>query len=144
MSMDVAPASSAFSTSSFTTEAGRSTTSPAAIWSATALGRIAMRDVISLELLIDRRPSLERREIRGLDPSCPLFVERYKRPRSLPAHGPRDLTNDCGSLRLAAESGIAAQSGGRAKNRQVARGKPLVEIEPAQKQQDAHDSRGIR
>ena len=39
----VAPASSAFSTSSFTTDAGRSTTSPAAIWSATASGRMAMR-----------------------------------------------------------------------------------------------------
>ena len=46
MSMEVAPASSAFSTSSFTTDAGRSTTSPAAIWSATALGRIAMTEVI--------------------------------------------------------------------------------------------------
>jgi hypothetical protein len=33
-----APASSAFSTSSFTTDAGRSTTSPAAIWSATSWG----------------------------------------------------------------------------------------------------------
>ena len=39
----VAPASSAFSTSSFTTEAGRSTTSPAAIWSATASGRMDIR-----------------------------------------------------------------------------------------------------
>ncbi len=42
-SIAVAPASSAFSTSSLTTDAGRSTTSPAAIWSATALGRTAMR-----------------------------------------------------------------------------------------------------
>jgi hypothetical protein len=39
----VAPASSAFSTSSFTTDAGRSTTSPAAIWSATADARMATR-----------------------------------------------------------------------------------------------------
>ena len=39
----VAPASSAFSTSSLRAEAGRSTTSPAAIWSATAEGRTAMR-----------------------------------------------------------------------------------------------------
>ena len=37
--MAVAPASRAFSTSSFTTEAGRSTTSPAAIWLAKAGGR---------------------------------------------------------------------------------------------------------
>src|SRR5215210_687372 len=42
MSIDPAPASREFSTSSLTTEAGRSTTSPAAIWSATALGRIAI------------------------------------------------------------------------------------------------------
>ena len=38
-----APASMEFSTSSFTTEAGRSTTSPAAIWFATASGSMAMR-----------------------------------------------------------------------------------------------------
>src|SRR5882724_8456423 len=37
-----APASSAFSISSFTTEAGRSMTSPAAIWPCTAGGRIAI------------------------------------------------------------------------------------------------------
>ena len=43
-STERAPASRAFSTSSFTTDAGRSTTSPAAIWSATAGGRTAMRD----------------------------------------------------------------------------------------------------
>src|SRR5688500_4772818 len=43
MSTVVAPASSAFSRSSLTTEAGRSTTSPAAIWSATSLDSIAMR-----------------------------------------------------------------------------------------------------
>ena len=42
-SIACAPASSAFSISSLTTDAGRSTTSPAAIWSATALGRTAMR-----------------------------------------------------------------------------------------------------
>src|SRR5215208_5097680 len=38
-----APASMAFSTSSFTTEAGRSTTSPAAIWLASSAGRSVMR-----------------------------------------------------------------------------------------------------
>jgi hypothetical protein len=43
ISIAVAPASSAFSTSSLTTDAGRSTTSPAAMRSATALGRMAMR-----------------------------------------------------------------------------------------------------
>ena len=39
MRMRVAPASSAFSSNSFTTDAGRSTTSPAAIWLATLSGR---------------------------------------------------------------------------------------------------------
>src|ERR1019366_3925122 len=39
----VAPASSEFSSSSLTTEAGRSTTSPAAIWLATWSGRMRMR-----------------------------------------------------------------------------------------------------
>src|ERR1039458_8705282 len=39
MRMRVEPASSAFSSSSFTTDAGRSTTSPAAIWLATLSGR---------------------------------------------------------------------------------------------------------
>src|SRR5689334_8344562 len=38
-----APASSAFSTSSFTTDAGRSITSPAAIWIASSCGRTRMR-----------------------------------------------------------------------------------------------------
>jgi hypothetical protein len=40
---DVAPASSAFSSSSFTTLAGRSTTSPAAIWSISASSSNRMR-----------------------------------------------------------------------------------------------------
>ena len=42
-SIRVAPASSAFSTSSLTTEAGRSTTSPAAIWLTSRSGSAAMR-----------------------------------------------------------------------------------------------------
>ncbi len=42
----VAAASRAFSTSSFTTEAGRSTTSPAAIWFASVSGRIWIRRAI--------------------------------------------------------------------------------------------------
>src|ERR1700736_6608526 len=47
-----APASIEFSTSSFTTEEGRSTTSPAAIWSATALGRIEIKDMLIPKLPI--------------------------------------------------------------------------------------------
>ena len=46
------PASIAFSTSSFTTEDGRSTTSPAAIWSATALGRIEINGILIPKLPI--------------------------------------------------------------------------------------------
>src|SRR5437868_100743 len=52
MSIVVAPASIAFSTSSFTTEDGRSTTSPAAIWSATADGRIEITGMVILKLPI--------------------------------------------------------------------------------------------
>ena len=43
-SMRRAPASSAFSTSSLTTDAGRSTTSPAAIWSASSGGSTRIRE----------------------------------------------------------------------------------------------------
>src|SRR6266852_8661628 len=58
-----APASMAFSTSSFTTEAGRSTTSPAAIWFARSGGRrvmLPMRGVSIAHLHSERR--LRRRE----------------------------------------------------------------------------------
>ena len=50
--MREAPASSAFSTSSFTTEAGRSITSPAAIWFLTSSGScaIAGRDGTSFDI----------------------------------------------------------------------------------------------
>src|SRR5688500_10025821 len=49
-SMTLAPASMEFSTSSFTTEDGRSTTSPAAIWSATALERMVINGILSPKL----------------------------------------------------------------------------------------------
>src|SRR2546423_13075816 len=56
ISMIVAPASTEFSRSSFTTEDGRTTTSPAAIWSATALGRIEINGIPSkLPILAARR-----------------------------------------------------------------------------------------
>src|SRR3990172_9590172 len=45
MAIDREPASSEFSTSSFTTEAGRSTTSPAAIWFASASGMRRIRPI---------------------------------------------------------------------------------------------------
>ncbi len=45
ISISPAPASSAFSTSSLTTDAGRSTTSPAAIWLTRVSGRRWMRDM---------------------------------------------------------------------------------------------------
>src|SRR5215472_7008259 len=47
MRVPFAPASSAFSSSSFTTDAGRSTTSPAAILFATDSGSMRMRDINS-------------------------------------------------------------------------------------------------
>src|ERR1700722_18024649 len=46
----VAPASSEFSTSSLTTLAGRSTTSPAAIWLARSTGNVWMRPMAPLAL----------------------------------------------------------------------------------------------
>src|SRR4051812_28595336 len=45
-----APASMAFSTSSLTTEAGRSTTSPAAIWFASSGDRGKIRDISDVEI----------------------------------------------------------------------------------------------
>src|SRR5688572_14247213 len=45
-SMTSAPASIEFSTSSLTTDDGRSTTSPAAIWSATALDRMVINGIV--------------------------------------------------------------------------------------------------
>src|SRR3954471_14715541 len=55
--MVVAPASIEFSTSSFRTDDGRSTTSPAAIWSATALGRMDITGIVlpKLPILTPRR-----------------------------------------------------------------------------------------
>ena len=44
--MDRAPASIAFSTSSFTTDAGRSTTSPAAIWFTVAGSRMRIKELL--------------------------------------------------------------------------------------------------
>ena len=48
----VAPASKLFSTNSLTTEAGRSTTSPAAIWLANRAGNISilMRPLIRVQV----------------------------------------------------------------------------------------------
>src|SRR3954451_182526 len=46
----VAPASIEFSTSSLTTDEGRSTTSPAAIWSATAAGRMEITGMVISKL----------------------------------------------------------------------------------------------
>src|SRR5205814_1823421 len=51
ISIVVAPASIEFSTSSLTTEDGRSTTSPAAIWSATAGGRMEITDMVISKFL---------------------------------------------------------------------------------------------
>lgn len=58
-----APASTAFSTSSFTTEAGRCMTSPAAIWFATLSGRSLIMSFISLQLQIYDKKTKESVEI---------------------------------------------------------------------------------
>ena len=53
--MEVEPASMAFSMSSFTTEAGRWTTSPAAIWLATWSGKsLMMSAIMDLRILINQ------------------------------------------------------------------------------------------
>jgi hypothetical protein len=53
-SMRVAPASRLFSTSSLTTDAGRSTTSPAAIWFASCGGKICIG---MLDILVAGNPA---------------------------------------------------------------------------------------
>src|SRR3954451_18489468 len=100
MSIDVAPASIAFSISSFTTDAGRSTTSPAAIWSATALGRTAMREDVatvtrqsyrrgaptvsrSVDANLVELVGVERDERRRFDPPGAAVVEDDPAPRAL-------------------------------------------------------------
>src|SRR3982074_2151033 len=101
ISIAEAPASIEFSTSSFTTEEGRSTTSPAAIWSATALGRIEIKDMLVPKLPI--LPSRWRGDVLFL--SLPLDVgllvlggveHRFRLLRRHPGHGLRS-----GSLVLA-------------------------------------------
>src|SRR2546426_12783344 len=57
-----APASMAFSTSSLTTDAGRSTTSPAAIWFARSGGR---RLILPIALRSDPAPAAEIQEHAG-------------------------------------------------------------------------------
>src|ERR1700691_484919 len=57
MRIDFAPASSAFSSSSFTTDAGRSTTSPAAILLATFSGSMRIRDINSSSTFLLVGPS---------------------------------------------------------------------------------------
>jgi hypothetical protein len=56
----VAPASRLFSSSSFTTDAGRSTTSPAAIWltSCTGIGCIRLSVVILKKVVLQKTSSL--------------------------------------------------------------------------------------
>src|SRR6266566_2627666 len=99
-----APASTAFSTSSFTTAAGRSTTSPAAIPSATAVGRMVMRagarpvsarDMLSLPCieLFQRLPWREAFEVELLQLRDDRVVQRQAelRARVRPFQGPLPL-----------------------------------------------------
>src|SRR5207247_10018335 len=99
-----APASLAFSTSSVTTAAGRSTTSPAAIPSATAVGRMVMRagarpvsarDMLSLPCieLFQRLPWREAFEVELLQLGDHRVVQRQAelRARVRPFQGPLPL-----------------------------------------------------
>src|SRR5262249_51709880 len=110
ISMLAAPASSAFSTSSFTTLAGRSTTSPAAIWSMTALGSTAMRGMPE----IIRRPAGksiagERDERLGREPAVAVGVDAHQRPRSLVHRDAHRLAEVQHRSALGAERGLDAQ-----------------------------------
>src|SRR5690606_33218517 len=87
-SMRVAAASRAFSTSSFTTDAGRSTTSPAAIWFASVSGRTCMRRAIDSPSLPLPFPALLAGD--AVEPACVLRRQRRQDVRILTAQGGRD------------------------------------------------------
>src|SRR5215469_3352000 len=76
---DTAPASSAFSSNSFTTDAGRSTTSPAAILFATASGNIRILLMSSLPLQLWLSPC----KLLPLYSSALLFLDPYPYPQLL-------------------------------------------------------------
>src|SRR5438270_11525306 len=67
----VAPASREFSTSSLTTLAGRSTTSPAAIWFATCSGKRRMRFTIELRI---KKEELRRKKSRHARSDAPYLI----------------------------------------------------------------------
>src|SRR5580692_8442232 len=81
MRIERAPASKAFSSNSFTTDAGRSTTSPAAILLATVSGSMRMRLMDDVPLSADgHNPSLEAFQLMRQSPlgrtSCVLLCRR--------------------------------------------------------------------
>ena len=83
------PASSAFSTSSLTTDAGRSTTSPAAIWLARCSGKpVDARHVRSSVLACGRTRACIAAEIDEHEPSNPRRTASAPRPemRQLDVH----------------------------------------------------------
>jgi hypothetical protein len=79
----LAPASSAFSTSSFTTEAGRSTTSPAAIWSISASSRRRTRGA-SAELDMQPPTRLYHGAAHGVKRALGRRFGRARLPRRTP------------------------------------------------------------
>src|SRR5579884_2921144 len=74
MRISVAPASSAFSSSSFTTEAGRSTTSPAAILFATLSERMRIRPIAQVGDFFERSGAHGSQEL-GIVASLAQLVE---------------------------------------------------------------------
>src|SRR5579883_1256433 len=92
MATTVAPASSAFSISSLTADAGRSTTSPAAIWSATSLGRTAIPGTgETYSPWAGASPAGDRHQPRALDPALAIAIEPQSRPYPLPSDRRSDL-----------------------------------------------------
>src|SRR5580693_1609790 len=87
MRIERAPASKAFSSSSFTTEAGRSTTSPAAILLATVSGSMRIRLMHDVSRSADGRiPSLETLQLicqSALDTRSSFLLCRHTRFRLL-------------------------------------------------------------
>src|ERR1700722_15812957 len=146
--MLVAPASNAFSTSSLTTDAARSTTSPAAIWSATAAGRIATaRAVFTREMSrrgVRRSIVAERREpLRG-DPAVATTIERDMRPHALPLNDARHFADDRFRTTFGAERGEGAQRRGIGDDYEIPSIETLLEQPCSHTEGSRHDKRDHR
>src|SRR5688500_13875651 len=119
ISMARADASSAFSRSSLTTDAGRSMTSPAAIWSTTVLGRTAIRGMKEATRGC-RGWSIARERYQEcvLDPTFARPGERDPRPVAATLVDAHHLTNTCNGAILGGECGEGAERAGGVHHRQ--------------------------